>query len=242
MLFYDSTCWVCGSVWLPWLGWSSSVVHSNVAGRPVLKRSFHSIPTQRETQCETMRIKYQKKKQKNKQTNPPNLIQWNWLPHVFSTCPSLSSSALMSSSCCLVVHAACCSWADSSCSRSSQSFSQCSAESFVWAGTEVRKISFARSPSLFDQEVRSFWRYRNLHKKKEAASVGARNLLFNRLPSKGQRGRRPPCCPAAAPSHKSAACASSAAPGIPGGNMSSESHNKFPHVYLLSLKQTSTNR
>lgn len=87
------------------------------------------------------------------------------IQHKFSTCSYVSSSALMSSSCCLVVHSTCCSWADSSCSRSSHSFSQCSAESFVWAGTEERKTSLASSPSLLDQEVWSFWRHKNYIRK-----------------------------------------------------------------------------
>lgn len=142
--------------------------------------------------------------------------------HMVFTCLSLSSWALMSSSCSLVVHSACCSWATSSCSKSNHSFSQRSAESFDWAGTEERKTSLASSPSLFDQKVRSFWRYKSTHKNNRNTLKNTQNLLLDLIPSNGHRGFQPPCCPAAAPSQRSAAGVSSAAPGTPGGKVTAE--------------------
>lgn len=142
---------------------------------------------------------------------------------MLSTCPSLSSWALMASSCSFVVHSACCSCATSSCSKSNQSSSQRWAESFDWAATEVRKTSLASSPSLFDQKVRSFWRYKNIHTNNEntfaVLCTQIQNRVFRLLPSSGHRGLQPLCCPAAAPIQTSDVSVSPAVPGTPGGKV-----------------------
>lgn len=103
--------------------------------------------------------------------------------HMVSTCPSRSSWALMASNCSLVVHSACFSSAASSCSKSNQSSLQRWAGSFDWAGTVVRKTSLTSSPSLFDQRVRSFWRYKNTHTMMRLHLQELSTLAWNKVTS-----------------------------------------------------------
>lgn len=140
---------------------------------------------------------------------------------MFSTCLSLSSWALMASSCSFVVHSASCSCATSSCSKSRQSSSQRWAERFDWAVTEARRTSFASSPSRFDQKVRSFWGCKNLHEDSEKyiGNIMNTDIVFQVLPSSGHRGLQPLCCPAAAPIQQSDVSVSSAVLGTPGGKV-----------------------